>query len=73
MMLYPSIDRLMKKVDSKYTLVAAAAKRARYLQEEQGEKTESPQTEKYVSVALTEIATGKIDIVTREGQQQTEK
>lgn len=31
-MLYPSIDSLMEKLDSKYTLVTVAAKRARQLQ-----------------------------------------
>jgi len=30
-MIYPSIDDLLQKVDSKYTLVIAAAKRARQL------------------------------------------
>ena len=30
-MLYPSIDLLMKKADSKYSLVVLAAKRARQL------------------------------------------
>ena len=28
-MLYPSIDSLLKKIDSKYSLVSVAAKRAR--------------------------------------------
>ena len=31
-MLYPSIDSLMTKIDSKYSLVSVAAKRARQLQ-----------------------------------------
>nr|WP_069201730.1 DNA-directed RNA polymerase subunit omega [Anoxybacillus sp. KU2-6(11)] len=31
-MLYPSIDLLITKLDSKYTLVTVAAKRARQLQ-----------------------------------------
>lgn len=30
-MLYPKIDELLKKVDSKYTLVVMAAKRARQI------------------------------------------
>lgn len=30
MMLYPSIDNLLLKIDSKYSLVTVAAKRARY-------------------------------------------
>lgn len=43
-MLYPSIDSLMTKIDSKYSLVSVAAKRARTLQ--QGAK---PLLTKYVS------------------------
>lgn len=35
-MLYPSIDEMMNKVDSKYSLVVAASRRARQLRE--GEK-----------------------------------
>lgn len=43
-MLYPSIDSLMTKIDSKYSLVSVAAKRARKLQIEA-----KPQLDKYVS------------------------
>lgn len=54
-MLFPSIDELMKKVDSKYSLVVAASRRARLLRD--GTKTElvSPKSHKYVGVALEEI------------------
>ena len=54
-MLYPSIDEMMKKVDSKYSLVVAASRRARMLRD--GTKTElrSPKSHKYVGVALEEI------------------
>ncbi len=31
-MLYPSIDALLQKIDSKYSLVSVAAKRAREMQ-----------------------------------------
>lgn len=43
-MLYPSIDSLMTKIDSKYSLVSVAAKRARKLQ-----LNAKPQLTKYVS------------------------
>lgn len=43
-MLYPSIDSLMTKIDSKYSLVSVAAKRARMLQ-----VNAKPQLNKYVS------------------------
>lgn len=51
----PSLDALMTKVDSKYTLVVAAAKRARALTEG-SEKLIDIKTNKAVSVALAEIA-----------------
>ncbi|UHA74038.1 DNA-directed RNA polymerase subunit omega [Paenibacillus sp. 481] len=54
-MLYPSIDELMNKVDSKYSLVVAASRRARQLRE--GSRTElyNPKAHKQVGVALEEI------------------
>lgn len=54
-MLYPSIDEMVKKVDSKYTLVVAASRRARMLRN--GEKSDltNPRSRKYVGVALEEI------------------
>lgn len=54
-MLYPSIDEMVKKVDSKYTLVVAASRRARMLRN--GEKSDltSPRSHKHVGVALEEI------------------
>jgi len=54
----PSLDILMTKVDSKYTLVVAAAKRARMLMADSN--TEEVKDIKPVSTALTEIAEGKI-------------
>ncbi|OKP80073.1 MULTISPECIES: DNA-directed RNA polymerase subunit omega [Paenibacillus] len=63
-MLYPSIDEMMTKVDSKYSLVVAAARRARALRE--GGKTDikAPRSHKNVGVALEEIYEDRI-IVTR--------
>lgn len=54
-MLYPSIDEMVKKVDSKYTLVVAASRRARMLRN--GDKSElvNPRSHKFVGVALEEI------------------
>lgn len=59
MILYPSIDKLVGLVDSKYTLVIASSKRARALQE--GAKATVPlRTGKFVSVALRELEEGTI-------------
>lgn len=58
-MLKPSIDSLLAKVDSKYTLVLAAARRARNIQADgqglkKGEK-------KPVAMALDEILKGELE------------
>ncbi|MGL4818992.1 MAG: DNA-directed RNA polymerase subunit omega [Bacilli bacterium] len=54
-MLYPSIDSLMKKLDSKYTLVTVAAKRAREMQINNDAMIASPVSHKCVGKALEEI------------------
>ena len=60
MMCYPSIDSLVKKVDSKYTLVALAALRARELTDGQTPLIASAEDKKPASIALEEIYEGKI-------------
>jgi len=55
----PSLDVLMKQVDSKYTLVVAAAKRAREITEG-GQKLVDTESYKPVTLALEEIANSKI-------------
>lgn len=59
-MIYPSLDELLRKVDNRYTLVTAAAKRARRILEE--EKNNEEKTVKAVSIALEEIGAGKIKV-----------
>lgn len=54
-MLYPSIDELVHKVDSKYTLVVAAARRARDLRSGETTVLPEPKSNKVVGVALEEI------------------
>lgn len=58
-MIHPSTDELLDKVDSRYTLVIMAAKRARKLREKQANRDEA-QIFKEVSAALEDIAAGKI-------------
>ncbi|MGI6553267.1 MAG: DNA-directed RNA polymerase subunit omega [Clostridia bacterium] len=53
----PSLEALMKKVDSKYSLVVVAAKRARQLTEKEKNKDEENPV-KPVTKALYEIAEG---------------
>ena len=54
-MLYPSIDKLLDKVDSKYSLVVAAAKRARLLRDGAKSVVRQKRSHKYVGLALEEI------------------
>ncbi|MBR6799496.1 MAG: DNA-directed RNA polymerase subunit omega [Bacillota bacterium] len=54
-MLYPSINEIREKVDSKYTLVILAAKRSRDITEGIPKLTEED-VDKPVSIAANEIA-----------------
>ena len=55
-MLYPPIDLLLEKIDSKYSLVSVAAKRARQLQENYiRPMLTASNSVKNVGVALEEI------------------
>lgn len=54
-MLYPSIDQLVKKVDSKYSLVVATARRARQLRDGLPSKLDHVKSSKNVGIALEEI------------------
>lgn len=54
-----SLDSLIEKVGSRYTLVVAAAKRARQLMNGDHKRVEG-NTVKPVSIALEEISAGKI-------------
>lgn len=62
MILYPAIGELAKKVDSRYTLVVEAAKRARQLTDGATPLVESD-ANKMVSVAVSEIYEGKVSFV----------
>ncbi|HED24850.1 MAG TPA: DNA-directed RNA polymerase subunit omega [Firmicutes bacterium] len=59
-MIYPSIDDLLQKVDSKYTLVIAAAKRARQLRSG-SKRTIKTDYRKDVTTALREIEADNIE------------
>ncbi|MBE3519020.1 MAG: DNA-directed RNA polymerase subunit omega [Firmicutes bacterium] len=60
-MLNPPIESLVKKVNSKYALVIATAKRARQIV---ASRKQNPlDTRKAVTVALTEILEDKVKVV----------
>ena len=46
MMLYPSIDKLLNKIDSKYSLVILSSKRAHELHHHEPQKLEDYQSDK---------------------------
>ncbi len=73
MMIKPGITELSRCVDSRYTLVSMAAKRARMI----GEKTEEHDgvfvTSKPVSIAASEISQGKIGYVRSEAIKAAEE
>lgn len=54
-MLYPSIDKMLGKVGSKYSLVVAASRRARQLKEGEKSDLQNPKSHKQVGCALEEI------------------
>ena len=58
-LIYPSLDNLLKKVDSKYTLVILTSRRARELVAGDRPLVAS-RSKKEVTIALEEIATDKL-------------
>ena len=66
-MINPPITDLMTKVDSRYTLVIAASKRARQLAEGQSSLVDCS-SHKPVSIACHEILEGKVSYIrTKDG------
>jgi DNA-directed RNA polymerase subunit omega len=61
MLIYPSIDGLVRKVGSKYRLAVAASKRARELMETE-QKPVNGRIKKPVTIALEEIEQGIISL-----------
>ncbi|NBJ68457.1 DNA-directed RNA polymerase subunit omega [Roseburia sp. 1XD42-34] len=60
MMLDPSIDSLLGKINSKYTLVTLAARRARQISVTKEVLIDNPKSHQYVGMALEEIQAGKL-------------
>ena len=61
MMVKPTTAELLEKVDSKFRLVIATAKRARQISEGQNKLTDVDE-EASVTIAANEIAEGKVSI-----------
>lgn len=62
MMLYPSVDKLVEKVPSKYSLIILASKRAHEMQIHKHEMLESYEAVKHVGRALEEVVAGELEI-----------
>jgi len=62
MMLNPSIDNLLEKIDSKYSLVILASKRAGELRRGEAPLLDEYSSYKNVGKALEEVAAGDIKI-----------
>ena len=61
MMLYPAMKDLLNKVPSRYELVNVVACRARQISTE-AEVAGEPLNDKPVSIAIREVAEGKLDL-----------
>lgn len=79
MLIKPSIDHLLEKVDSKYTLVIAAAQRGRQIRDQENSRKNEEKFAnvnsnelKEVSVALKEIELDKIECHYKTSQEQLE-
>lgn len=58
-MIKPSLDQLVEKVDSKYTLVILSSRRGREIQDGKPKMVDS-RSNKPVTVALEELVGGKL-------------
>ena len=64
-MLYPPVADLLKNVDSRYLLVNVVAQRARQIAVE-AEELQEELTEKPVTLAIQEVADGKLSASIKE-------
>jgi DNA-directed RNA polymerase omega subunit len=71
-MLYPSIDSLLTKIDSKYSLVTVAARRARKMQLDGNPRLLKYVSHKYVGKALEEIHADELIMVRKNQDSETE-
>lgn len=67
-MLYPAMSSLLEHVNSRYLLVNVIARRARQISIE-SEITHEPLTDKPVTIAIREVADGKLKAELKEKYQ----
>ncbi|ORN06869.1 DNA-directed RNA polymerase subunit omega [Lentilactobacillus parabuchneri] len=66
MLLYPSVDKLLDQIDSRYSLIALASKRAHELDSGANPLLDSYKSQKSVGKALEEISAGVLKIDPKE-------
>ncbi len=64
-MLYPAMSKLLSNISSRYLMVNVVARRARQISIE-SEKFKTPLTDKPVTLAIREVAEGKLVASIRE-------
>ncbi|KRM13162.1 DNA-directed RNA polymerase subunit omega [Paucilactobacillus suebicus] len=62
MILYPSVDKLLQRVDSRYSLIMLASKRAHEIDAGETPLLSKYDSDKSVGKALEEIEAGKVTI-----------
>lgn len=67
-MLYPPIADLLENIDSRYLLVNVVAQRARQIAQE-AEQLQEELTEKPVTLAIREVADGRLTATLKEEYQ----
>ena len=72
MMLYPAMKDLLEKIPSRYELVNGVAHRAREIAAE-AEAAGEPLDEKPVSIAIQEVADGKLEAPEDQENETTEE
>lgn len=70
-MLEPSIDSLREKIESKYTLITLAARRAREIRDTGVTLIENPKSKQEVGIALEEVQADKLFV--SEETEETEE
>lgn len=70
MMLDPSIDQLLTKINSKYTLVTLSSRRARQIQDEKIVQIKEPTSATNVGIALEEIYADKLTFISTEYKER---
>ena len=65
MMLYPAMNKLTNQVPNRYMLVNVVARRARQIADA-AEEAGEPLSDKPVTIAINEVADGKLDTMAAE-------